>query len=239
VQPCDDRVTRVWVAQQIALTRSGGWDLVNGDQSVPSPADAKEPGPRAGDRRPGLGARRIGSAVTPAVEPPSGGELVDPVACDPDVLASLFMPSEVVEDVAKGVPDLARVLQDPAEVAVYKDAAPAAKGAVHLFGETDREALEPPGEAACAERLDDEVKVPPLDRVVNEAEVLALFACAKAGLDQPREVAATKAWEGGVDGEGDVDWVSTRERRPRAVRDAAGVLGLTAGALALASPGPE
>ena len=149
------------------------------------------------------------------------------------------MLSPIQKNISQAVPYLAGRAQRPAMVAVREDAAPAPELAIDGLGESDGEALNPSSEGARVVRLDQEMHVIPLNRVVREAKA-GPGRAGEAAPDSGEQAGAAQRWQPGHDPEGYVDRVMLVVRRPRSVRHArprAG--GLAPGTGAAAAPGTE
>jgi hypothetical protein len=102
--------------------------------------------------------------------------------------------------------------------AIDEHGARAVEGAVHGARETCGDRLHPAGEIPCAGRLDDDVQMIALDRVVDEPEAPALARPVPASLKLGYEPTDPQIRHVVSHLQGDVTGVPRRERCPPTVR---------------------
>jgi len=94
------------------------------------------------------------------------------------------VPSRVQQHVCNRGPDLAWVPEDVEVKALREDTPAASEHAIHRPGDARAERHHPATERGGVGRLDDEVGVRALQRVVDEAKVAALADGAEAALER-------------------------------------------------------
>jgi hypothetical protein len=99
------------------------------------------------------------------------------------------MAAGIEPHVGERVPHLPRAGEDPNVIPVGEHSARSPERPVHGPGEARGERLHPAPEGVAVLRLDDQVRVIGLDRVVDEPEVVPLVAAPEGGLELADDVA--------------------------------------------------
>jgi hypothetical protein len=147
--------------------------------------------------------------------------------------------TRVQQHIGDDRPRLTRRLEHAGEVAVDEDAPAPSERAVDPPREAHGQPANALAERPGVSRLDDQVQVVGLDRVVDEAEAVALLAAPEALLDVRAQAVAAEGRQRVVDLERDMDRVARGDARQGAVRRVARLLGLAPGSLSTATPGVE
>lgn len=113
-------------------------------------------------------------SANPACEPTPGRRRIDP--CDARQGSPQLgqVPARIQEDVRQRVAHLARCAQDVAVVAICEDRAASAENPIHGSRKARPDGFHPSCERLVARRLDDQVYVIGLDRVVGQVKPPAL-----------------------------------------------------------------
>ncbi len=157
------------------------------EQSVPTPSDGEEPRTGPSDR-PFAG--RGGAIVRPShppFEPTRRRCGIEPDACRdgrPDLRS---MMTGVEKDVAKRVMHLTRRRQQSQMVAIGDDRPPPIRDSVHGTCQPRAEHPHPAPEGATIARLDDQVRVIPLQRVVHQPKPRPIARRSERTLDLPHD----------------------------------------------------
>ena len=122
------------------------------------------------------------------------------------------MPSRVEQHVRDRVPHLPRGLEHAVVIPIREHLPGAPERAVHREREERRDRLHPAPERLHALRLDDQVRVIVLDRVVDEPHLLPHAAAPKRGLDLPRDVGIAQRGKPRNHAQRDVARMLARER---------------------------
>jgi hypothetical protein len=109
----------------------------------------------------------------PTVEPTGGGGGIETYGLRHGRPNGHSVAPRVQENVAKRIAHLSRGWKEPHVVAIGENATAATEDTIHGTGETRADRHHAASECGAVLRLDDEVRVISLERVVHEAESLA------------------------------------------------------------------
>lgn len=178
------------------------------------------------DEQPGSGERhwpscpltrdRAHAPELPAVEPPGRRRGIE--ACHPR--KPLGMPTCVQEHVAKSIPHLARRPQHVRMVPICEHRPAALEHPVHGPRESRSYGLHPTRQRRHVRRLDQQMGMVSLERVVHQAKVPAVAGEREAPLELLHELHGTKRWHVGQNTQRHVRGVPRCEGCPHAMRHA-------------------
>jgi hypothetical protein len=126
--------------------------------------------------------------------------------------------ASVLEHVHEGRTHLARRTEGPCVEAVGEDGTGASPGTIRRSCEPHEEALHAPRERAPIGRLDEEVRVRRLERVVHEPEGLAPACRGESAFDGRARGAFAQVRQPILEPHRDVDGMASRVDGPRGVR---------------------
>jgi hypothetical protein len=139
------------------------------------------------------------------------------------------MPARVQEHVGDRVSHLARRAQHAHVVAIGQDGSRTVEHAVHGSSEACSESLHPASKCALMLRLDDEVGVIRLQRVVHQPELLPIARGCERALDLPHYSHRAKRWNVVPHPQRHVAGEPSSERSTRSMPDARIRAGLPSG----------
>src|SRR5215831_16519643 len=175
------------------------------------------------------------SSSSPSSEPSSGRSRID--GCRKQPPSSLReVTSRVEQHVGERVPHLARRAQHVEMEAVREHRSAPAEDPVHGSRDARTDGLHSAGEIACARRLDDQMHVIVLDRVMDEPEAPAVARRSEAALELAYEPHGTERRQSAPHLQRDVTGKARRELRSRAARMARARAALAARTRASSSP---
>ena len=196
-------------------SRTAAGNLGGVDEPPPAPADAEQPGPRRCDGRWIVGG---GRAPEPPREPPARRCGIDPGNRGRAAALLGKMAARIQQYIGDRVPDLARSPQHVDVAAITEHAAGASKHAVHAARKARGDRLEPAREVPRATRLDDQVHVVALDRIMHETKSFPLARLAPASLQLGHQLRSPERGNVLPHPERDVTWMTRRQRFSSPVR---------------------
>jgi hypothetical protein len=190
--------------------------LAGADEPVTSPPRGEQPRARTGDRQRFGRTLPVRFAFVPAIEQVSARVAVSaPVA----VVAVLVVMPPVVENVTKRIAHLRRRGQVSRMVAVVKRAALSSLLPIEALRARGLEGDHAARQRRAIVALDDQVQMIPLQRVLADAEVVAVRRVRQRFADTAIAVPSPQVSDSGLESQGDVHRRIRPDVRPARVRD--------------------